>query len=92
MSENIIDPIEPAVLLQELTPEIFIRPTNNAANEIYIFKGDEKPNLMQEVGRLREVTFRAAGGGKKTTNKFDICVGTTATTHTSIVYTNGNYS
>ena len=63
MSENIIDPIETAVLLQELTPEIFIRPTNNAANEIYIFKGDEKPNLMQEVGRLREVTFRAAGGG-----------------------------
>lgn len=63
MSENIIDPIETAVLLRELTPEIFIRPTNNAANEIYIFKGDEKPNLMQEVGRLREVTFRAAGGG-----------------------------
>jgi hypothetical protein len=60
---NIIDPIDPSILLQELTEDIFIRPTNNGSNEIYIFRGDDKPNLMKEVGRLREVTFRAAGGG-----------------------------
>ncbi|MFM8995768.1 MAG: GNAT family N-acetyltransferase [Bacteroidota bacterium] len=63
MRENIIDPIDPSILLQELTPDIFVRPTNNTSNEIYIFKGDDKPNLMNEVARLREVTFRAAGGG-----------------------------
>lgn len=63
MRENIIDPIDPSILLQELTQDIFVRPTNNGSNEIYIFKGDDKPNLMKEVGRLREVTFRAAGGG-----------------------------
>lgn len=63
MFENIIDPIDRETLKRELTQDIFIRPTNNAANEIYIFKGDEKPNLMKEVGRLREVSFRAAGGG-----------------------------
>ena len=63
MFEQIIDPIDREVLLKELTSDIFIRPTNNASNEIYIFKGDEKPNLMLEVGRLREVSFRAAGGG-----------------------------
>lgn len=63
MFENIIDPIDRETLKRELTPDIFIRPTNNASNEIYIFKGDDKPNLMKEVGRLREVSFRAAGGG-----------------------------
>jgi hypothetical protein len=63
MFEQIIDPIDREVLLKELTSDIFIRPTNNASNEIYIFKGDEKPNLMLEVGRLREVSFRVAGGG-----------------------------
>ena len=63
MFEQIIDPIDREALLKELTSDIFIRPTNNASNEIYIFKGDEKPNLMLEVGRLREVSFRDAGGG-----------------------------
>ena len=63
MIENLIEPIPTAQLIKELTRDIYIRPTNNASNEIYIFKGDEKPNLMAEVGRLRELTFRAAGGG-----------------------------
>jgi hypothetical protein len=63
MTENLIEPIPTDKLLKELTKDIFIRPTNNASNEIYIFKGDDKPNLMAEVGRLRELTFRAAGGG-----------------------------
>lgn len=63
MIENLIDPLPTDKLLKELTRDIFIRPTNNASNEIYIFKGDDKPNLMAEVGRLRELTFRAAGGG-----------------------------
>ena len=63
MIENLIEPIPTAQLIKELTRDIYIRPTNNASNEIYIFKGDEKPHLMAEVGRLRELTFRAAGGG-----------------------------
>ena len=63
MNENLIDPVPTAKLLEELTEDIFIRPTNNASNEIYIFKGDDRPHLMAEVGRLRELTFRAAGGG-----------------------------
>ncbi len=65
MTENLIEPIPTDKLLKELTKDIFIRPTNNASNEIYIFKGDDKPNLMAEVGRLRELTFRAAGGGTR---------------------------
>ena len=59
----IIDPIPEEILLNELSADIFIRPTNNIGNEIYIFDGNTKPALMQEVGRLREWSFREAGGG-----------------------------
>lgn len=61
--QDIINPISKEILAKELTKEIFVRPTNNANNEIYIFNGDLKPNLMLEVGRLRELSFRMAGGG-----------------------------
>ncbi len=47
----------------ELTEEKFIRITNKAENELYIITAHDSPNLMQEIGRLRELTFRAAGGG-----------------------------
>lgn len=59
----IIDKVATELLEQELTENIFVRPTNNIGNHIYIFNGNEKPNLMQEVGRLRELSFRASGGG-----------------------------
>jgi len=50
-------------LKSELTYESFVRRTNFGKNEIYDFLGDEAPALMKEVGRLREVAFREAGGG-----------------------------
>lgn len=49
--------------MEELAQDIFIRPTNNVGNEIYIFNGNQCPNLMRELGRLREISFRTAGGG-----------------------------
>ena len=55
--------IDKALLMAELSDEIFLRKTNRSNNEIYIFNGKLKPNLMKEVGRLRELTFRSAGGG-----------------------------
>jgi hypothetical protein len=61
--EKVIDKLSRTVLLNELDDSIFIRPTNKAQNSIYIFDGNERPNLMKELGRLREVTFRDAGGG-----------------------------
>ncbi len=60
---DIISPIPRETLIKELTSDIFVRPTNNADNEIYIFQGDYRPNLMLEIGRLRELSFRKAGGG-----------------------------
>ena len=47
----------------ELTPEKKLRMTNKSNNEIYIFTYHDSPNLMREIGRLREITFRMAGGG-----------------------------
>ncbi len=61
--EKIIDKIDRQILKAELTKDIFIRPTNNVGNHIFIFNGNDKPNLLREVGRLREVSFRLAGGG-----------------------------
>jgi hypothetical protein len=61
--EPIIDPVDVKLLEQELTDHKFIRITNNGRNKIYIFTAHDSPHLMREVGRLREITFRDAGGG-----------------------------
>lgn len=61
--EQIIEHVDKKLLEAELTPERFVRHTNNAGNELYIFSAQDCPNLMREVGRLREFTFRSAGGG-----------------------------
>jgi hypothetical protein len=61
--ETIIPAVDRQILEAELTKDRFIRKTNNGNNLIYMFSGDECPSLLQEVGRLREITFRDAGGG-----------------------------
>ncbi|MDR2129662.1 MAG: GNAT family N-acetyltransferase [Odoribacteraceae bacterium] len=59
----VIYPVEKEKLVAELTEDKFLRRTNKGANEIYSFDAFEAPHLMREVGRLRELTFRSAGGG-----------------------------
>jgi hypothetical protein len=61
--EPIIPPVDKALLEEELEEAHFVRSTNNGHNKIYIFTAHSSPNLMREVGRLREDTFRDAGGG-----------------------------
>ncbi|MCB0823699.1 MAG: GNAT family N-acetyltransferase [Bacteroidales bacterium] len=61
--ETIIPPVDRTLLKKELTDKLFVRDTNNGHNQIYIFTHDQAPNLMRELGRLREVTFRDASGG-----------------------------
>lgn len=63
MSQKIIDPVAVSLLEAELTPARFLRQTNKGNNEIYIVQADEAPNVMREIGRLREIAFRTAGGG-----------------------------
>ncbi len=50
-------------IMAELTPDKLLRRTNNSDNEVYVFDYKSSPVLMQEVGRVRELTFRHAGGG-----------------------------
>ncbi len=59
----IIKSIPKKDLEEELTEDKFIRMTNKADNELYIITAHDSPKIMQEIGRLRELTFRAAGGG-----------------------------
>lgn len=61
--EEIIAPISKDILKQELTEERRLRMTNKSNNQIYIITHQNAPNVMREIGRLREIAFRAAGGG-----------------------------
>jgi hypothetical protein len=61
--KRIIQPIKKSLLLAELTEDKFIRKTNKGGNLLYIINDQNSPNLLREIGRLREVAFRAAGGG-----------------------------
>lgn len=75
LMEKLIDPIPLHIIESELTPDKFVRHTNYGNNEIYIFNHHNSPYLMLEVGRLRELTFRKAGGGTGKScdlDKFDL--------------------
>jgi len=61
--EDIIKPISKEVLKAELTDDKRLRMTNKSNNYIYIVTHQDSPNVMLEIGRLREIAFRAAGGG-----------------------------
>ena len=63
MEEEIIPPVPKELLKRELTPERQLRMTNKSNNEIYVITAQEAPYVMQEIGRLREIAFRSAGGG-----------------------------
>jgi hypothetical protein len=76
MEQPIIPPVSKDILKSELTPDKQLRMTNKSNNEIYIITAHNAPNVMREIGRLREVVFREAGGGtgKETDiDEFDIC-------------------
>lgn len=62
-AQPIIPAIDRQLLENELKPELFIKPTNSGNNEIYIVNCNTAPNVLREIGRLRELTFRDAGGG-----------------------------
>ena len=63
MEQEIIQPIDKERLKSELTPERQLRMTNKSNNEIYVITAHNSPNVMKEIGRLREIAFREAGGG-----------------------------
>ena len=76
MEQPIIDPISKEVLKSELTAERQLRMTNKSNNEIYVITAHNAPNVLREIGRLREIVFREAGGGTGKDcdiDEFDTC-------------------
>lgn len=76
MEEKIIAPIAKEVLKSELTEDKRLRMTNKSSNEIYIVTQHDSPNTLLEIGRQREIAFRAAGGGTGKAydlDEFDTC-------------------
>lgn len=63
MEQPIIQPVDVDIIKSELTKERFLRKTNKGGNEIYVLDAHSCPNTMREIGRLREIAFRCAGGG-----------------------------
>ena len=61
--KQIIEPIDRSILSSELTQACFLRHTRKGGNEIYTVNIHNAPNVLKEIGRLREVTFRHSGGG-----------------------------
>ena len=61
--KDIVTPLPKEKIIAELTPEKLLRKTNKGGNEIYLVTHYDSPAVMHEIGRLREITFRDAGGG-----------------------------
>ena len=76
MELPIIQPISKEVLKSELTTDKQLRMTNKSNNKIYVITAHNAPNVMKEIGRLREIAFREAGGGtgkEMDIDEFDTC-------------------
>ncbi len=70
--EEIVDPIDTKLLEKEIER---LREKNfylfsGETYEVFCAPSDEMPNLLYEIGRLRELTFRAVGEG--TNKSFDL--------------------
>jgi hypothetical protein len=59
----IIPPVDRELIEKELSEDKMLRRTNNGNNMLYIVTQHDSPNIMTEIGRLRELSFRVAGGG-----------------------------
>ncbi len=68
--KNIISAIDKNLIKSELSEDLFLRATRKGNNEIYDVNFHNSPNILREIGRLREITFRDSGGG--TGNEIDL--------------------
>ena len=74
--EEIIPAVPVELIKAELTEERKLRRTNKSGNDIYVVTWQDSPNTVREIGRLREIAFRAAGGGTGKSldlDEFDTC-------------------
>ena len=74
--EEIIAKVPRELIKQELTEDRKLRRTNKSGNDVYVVTWQDSPNTLREIGRLREIAFRAAGGGSGKSmdlDEFDTC-------------------
>ncbi len=74
--KEIVSKLPVELIEAELTADKFLRDTNKGGNQIYVITAQNSPNVMHEIGRLREITFRAAGGGtgeETDIDEYDTC-------------------
>lgn len=76
MEAKIVEPVSRELIKAELTPDHLLRHTNKGGNDIYVVTYQQAPNVVREIGRLREIVFRVAGGGTGLAldlDEFDTC-------------------
>ncbi len=61
--EPVIQPVDRRLIIDELTSDKFIRNTRKGDNKLFEVTAHDSPHTMREIGRLREISFRLAGGG-----------------------------
>lgn len=61
--QDIIPPVKRELIREELTEDKFLRNTTKLNNQLYLVNYHNSPNVTKEIGRLRELAFRTAGGG-----------------------------
>lgn len=61
--EPVIQPIDRKFIVEELTSDKFIRGTRKGDNKLYEITAHNSPYTMNEIGRLREISFWLSGGG-----------------------------
>src|SRR3989339_98534 len=61
--EAVILPVDRKLIIDELTSDKFIRNTRKGDNKLYEITAHDSPHTMREIARLREISFRLAGGG-----------------------------
>lgn len=61
--QPIIEAVDKDLLSAELNAGRLLRTSNKGGNELYVVTAHNSPNVMREIGRLREIAFRDGGGG-----------------------------
>lgn len=61
--EPVIQPVDRKLINEELNSDKFIRNTRKGDNKIFEVTAHNSPHTMREIARLREISFRLAGGG-----------------------------
>ena len=59
----IAPPVDRELIKKELKQRHFLRQSNYGNKEIYVTTAKLSPNIMREIGRLRELSFATEGGG-----------------------------